>query len=149
MRQLIKMSKIIHIQEPQEYNKGLAEALKQIPGFEMPEWANFVKTGVAKQRPPEDLDWWYKRSASILRQLYIRGVVGVGKLRTRYGSRKDRGMKPDRFKKGSGKIVRYILQQCEKAGLVEKVDSKQYGRRLTQYGRQFLDSVKIDKKELQ
>ena len=56
-----------------------------------------------------------------MRQLYIKGVIGVGKLRTRYGSRKDRGVRPARFKKSSGKILRVILQQAEKAGLVEKV----------------------------
>jgi len=137
------MARKIFEQEPQGYNKELAEALKKIPEFKMPEWAGFVKTGISKQRPPEDADWWYKRAASILRQLYIKGVVGINRLRIRYGSRKDRGMKPPRFKKASGKIIRVILQQAEKAEFVEKITGKQFGRRLTGKGRDFLDSIKI------
>lgn len=137
------MSKHIYSQEPGKYNDLLAEALKQIPEMAAPEWIAFVKSGTSKKRAPEDEDFWYKRSASILRQLYIKGVVGVQKLRTRYGSRKDRGMRPAKFKKGSGKIVRSILQQAETAGLVEKVDRLQFGRRLTQKGRDFLDSISV------
>lgn len=67
------------------FNKKLAEALNQIPDFEMPEWANYVKTSVARERPPVEEDWWHKRAASILRQIAIKEVVGVGRLKTRYG----------------------------------------------------------------
>ena len=94
------------------YNKKLAEALKQIEEFKMPEWAAFVKTSVARARPPLETDFWYKRAASILRQIYIKGIVGVGRLKTRYGGRINRGMKPEEFRKGSGKIIRTILQQA-------------------------------------
>lgn len=124
-----------------EYNEKLAEALKKIPAFEMPEWAGFVKTGVSRMRPPEEDDWWYKRAASILRQIYIHNVVGVGRLRTRYGSKKNRGMKPEKFKKASGKIIRVILQQCESAGFLEKTQEKRAGRKLSEYGRKFLDDI--------
>jgi len=124
-----------------EYNEKLAEALKQIPEFKMPEWAFYVKTSVSKERPPTEQYWWQKRAASILRQLYIKGTVGVGRLRTRYGGRKNRGRKPERFKKGSGKIIRTILQQAEKAGLVEKCEGKKPGRKLTDKGKEFLNSI--------
>jgi len=86
-----KMAKTIFTKDPVKYIPALAEALKKIPEFEIPEWALYAKTGVSKERPPVAEDFWYTRTASILRQLYIHGVVGVGKLRTRYGSRKDRG----------------------------------------------------------
>jgi len=137
----IKMAKTIFAQNPEKYIPALAEALKKIPEFEVPEWAMYVKSGVSRERPPMDEDFWFTRAASILRQLYIRGVVGVGKLRTRYGSRKDRGGRPDKFFKSGGKIIRVILQQAEAAGLVEKVLRMQHGRRLTQQGRDFLDSI--------
>ena len=137
----MKMARTIFAQNPEKYIPALAEALKKIPEFEIPEWAQYAKSGVSRERPPMDEDFWYTRAASILRQLYIRGVVGVGKLRTRYGSRKDRGGRPDKFFKSSGKIIRVILQQAEAAGLVEKVLRMQYGRRLTQQGRDFLDSI--------
>ncbi len=138
------MAKIIFTKDPVKYIPALAEALKKIEAFEVPEWAEYVKSGVSRERPPVDEDFWFTRAASILRQLYIKGVVGVGKLRTRYGSRKDRGGKPDKFKKSGGKIIRVILQQAEVAGLVEKITRLQHGRRLTQAGRDFLDSIEIE-----
>jgi len=124
------------------YNKKLAEALKNIAEFQIPEWAFFVKSGGSKERPPAEADFWFVRAASILRQLYIHGVVGVGRLRTRYGGKKNRGMKPEEFRKASGKIIRVILQQAEKAGLVEKIKDKKAGRKLTEKGRQFLEDIK-------
>jgi len=130
--------------EPAKYAKALAKRLSEndmLGSFEMPEWAYFVKTSAARARPPADSSWWQIRAASVLRQLYINGVVGVGKLRTRYGGRKDRGMQPKIFKKGSGKIIRIIFQQAEKAGLVEKIKDKKSGRKLTKKGKLLMDEV--------
>lgn len=128
--------------QSEKYNNLLAEALKSINEFEKPEWVDFVKTSTHKQRPSIEPDFWYKRSASILRQIYINKVVGVERLRTRYGGRKDRGQRPPEFRKGAGKIIRIILQQAEKAGLVEKVKTpRKSGRQLTEKGRSFLESV--------
>lgn len=141
------MSKEIFNKEPKAYNEALALALKDIKEIEAPEWSFFVKTGVSKQRVPTDPDFWYKRVASILRQLYINGVVGVERLRNKYGSKKNRGVRPSKHKKASGKMIRVMLQQTEKAGLVEKMDKMQFGRRLTQQGRDFLDSIKIENKK--
>ena len=138
------MARTIFTKDPEKFIPALAEALKGMDAFEVPEWAMFVKTGVSRERPPVDEDFWYIRAASILRQLYIKGVVGVGKLRTRYGSKKDRGGKPDRFKKSGGKIIRVILQQAEAAGLVEKILRLQHGRRLTAAGRDLLDSIEVE-----
>lgn len=127
-----------------EYNKKLAEILKSMPEFKQPEWSLFVKSGVAKKRPPQEENFWYKRAASILRQIYINKVVGVNRLKTRYGSKQNRGMKPEKFKKSSGKLIRIILQQAEKAGLLEKFieSGKKAGRRLTQQGKEVLEGIK-------
>lgn len=132
----------------QEYNLHLASALKEIPEFEKPDWVNLVKSGNAKKRPIEDVDFWYKRAASILRQIYKKKIVGVSRLRTRYGSRKSRGYKPEEFRKAGGKIIRTILQQCDKAGFTEiaktikGVKSKKPGRQLTEKGKKFMESIK-------
>lgn len=131
----------IRSKNPHTYNDSLAEALKSMKEFEKPEWIDFVKTSVHKQRPTAEADFWHKRAASILRQIYINGVVGVERLRTRYGGRKNRGQRPPEFRKGAGKIIRVILQQAEKAGFVEKVKGKKSGRQLTEKGRNFLDST--------
>lgn len=127
--------------EPSKYNINLAEALKKIPEFKKPEWIDFVKSGPNKQRPIFDPDFWYKRAASILRQIYVKKIVGVQRLRTRYGGRKNRGMKPARFTKSGGKIIRTLLQQAEAAGLVEKSPGKKAGRQLTNKGRELMESL--------
>jgi len=128
--------------DPQEYNEKLAEALKKLPEFEAPEWSYFVKSSVARARPPQEANFWHIRAASILRQIYIKGVVGVGRLRTKYGGRKKRGMPPAEFRKASGKIIRLILQQAEKAGLLEKSIGKKKGRKLTKKGVKFMEDIK-------
>ncbi|HNR25767.1 MAG TPA: 30S ribosomal protein S19e [Methanobacteriaceae archaeon] len=117
-----------------EVAKELSENKKITP----PEWAAFVKTGVHKERRPDDADWWYVRCASLLRRVYMDGPVGINSLRTYYGGSKDRGTSPEKFRRGSGSIVRGALHQLEDAGLVEKVDE---GRRVTSEGRSFLDKA--------
>ncbi len=128
--------------DAQAHNAALAKALKESGDFEQPEWVLFVKTGAGKMRPTADTDFWHKRAASILRQLYTHQIVGVGRLRTRYGNRKNKGMQPARFYKGGGKIIRQILQQAEAAGLVEKAKGTHAGRKLTVKGKQLLESLK-------
>lgn len=128
--------------EPGEYNLKLAKALEKMPEFKMPEWAHFVKTSVARVRPPAEDDFWHRRAASILRQIYIKGVLGVSRLKTRYGGRKNRGMQPEIFMKASGKIIRVILQQAEAAGLLERSTTKKMGRKLTVKGVKFMEAIK-------
>lgn len=132
----------------QEYNLKLAEALKKVPELKQPEWAQFVKSGTAKERPIDEPDFWHKRAASILRQIYKKGIIGVNKLRTKYGSKKNRGFAPSEFRKASGKIIRLILQQTDVAGLTEiakeikGVRSKRPGRQLTSIGKEFMEGIK-------
>ena len=127
-----------------EYNAKLAEIVKAMPEFEVPEWSLFVKTGVAKTKPPQKNDFWHVRAASILRQIYVHRTVGVNRLKTRYGSKQNRGMKPEKFRKASGKIIRLILQQAEKAELLEKYNEpgKRAGRMLTEKGKEFMENIK-------
>lgn len=120
-----------------------AEELKKIKEMKAPEWSRFVKTGVAKERPPVNRDWWYTRTASVLRRLYkVKAPIGVSKLRKKYSSRKNRGFKPERVYRGSGKIIRSMLQQLEKINFIEQKKVKgRKGRILTKKGRSFLDKV--------
>ncbi len=133
---------------PNEYNLKLAKALKNIPEFEKPEWVEFVKSSSSKERPIDDADFWYKRAASILRQIYRKEVVGVSRLRTKYGSKKNRGARPSEFRKAGGKIIRTILQQADAAGFTEIVKpvrgvrSRKPGRKLTEKGKKFLEELK-------
>lgn len=128
--------------EPQKFINRLKEELKKIDDISPPEWSHFVKSGVHKERPPEQPDFWYIRAASVLRRIYLNGPVGVERLRSYFGGRKRRGHKPPHFRKASGNILRKLLQQLERAGLVEKTNRK--GRRVTNKGRKFLDRIAFE-----
>ena len=127
---------------PSELVEKASEELKKVEAVKSPDWAMIVKTGMHKERPPVRNDWWHTRAASVLRQIYRYGPIGVSKLRNKYGGKKNRGMKPGRFYKGSGSIVRKILQQLEKAGFV-KTGAKgvHKGRMVTAEGKKFLDNI--------
>jgi small subunit ribosomal protein S19e len=103
------------------------------------EWAGYVKTGSHVERMPQNPDWWYVRSASVLRKLYMKGPVGVSRLRRDYGGRKRRGVRPAHFAKAGGNILRSVLQQLEQAGLAQKDGTK--GRVVSGKGRSLLDAM--------
>jgi len=105
--------------DPQKHITALAAELEK-QGIAMPDWAQFVRTGASKQRVPTQTNWWQLRAASMLRTIAARGPIGTQKLRVKYGGRQNRGMAPDKFAAASGKIIRTILQQLEKAQLVKQ-----------------------------
>lgn len=105
--------------------------------IEEPEWTGYVKSGVHKERPPEQENWYYIRSAAILRRIYKEGPLGVSKLRTIYGGRKNHGHGPEHHEEASGKVIRTALQKLEEAGYVEEEEGE--GRKITDEGKSFLD----------
>lgn len=128
--------------EPTELIERAAAELKNIDSIKPPEWARFAKTGTHKERSPARDDWWYVRAAAVLRTIYNMGPIGVSKLRTKYGGKKRRGHKMPRFYKGSGSIIRKILQQLESAGFVKHIEKGVHkGRAITPSGRSFLDRI--------
>lgn len=129
---------------PNELINQVASELKKQKIVEPAEWANFVKTGHHKERLPDDQDWWYFRSAAILRSIAKLGPVGTQKLRTKFGGKKNRGHKPEKCYKASGSIIRKILQQLEKAELVKQTERKGHkGRVLTPKGTSFMDKIAV------
>lgn len=128
--------------DSQKFIKKTAEELKKINEIKPPVWSKYAKSGTYKERPPYDNDFWYMRTASLLRKIYIMGPIGVSKLLTKYGGLKRRGYKPEHFYKGSGSIIRKSLQQLEKAGLIQQTIKKGHkGRIITPKGRKFLDAI--------
>ena len=113
--------------------------LKKLSELQPPQWSHFTKTGVHKERLPEQSDWWHMRAASLLRRVYLNGPVGISRLRSYYGGRQNRGQAPERFHKAGGKIIRTILQQLEQAGLVKKVERG--GRKVTPKGAVMLENL--------
>lgn len=116
-----------------------AEELKKIKTISPPEWAPFVKTGVSRELPPDRPDWWYIRAASVLRKVYLHGPIGSRRLKTMYGGKKNRGVKAEHPRRGSGSIARKILQQLEAAKFIENVNP--VGRQITAKGMSFLDQM--------
>ena len=119
-----------------------SKELKNNPKIVAPDWSKFVKTGVSKQRPPVDSEWWFVRAAAILRSVYKLGPIGVSKLRKKYGSKKNRGHKPEKFFPASGNIIRKSLQQLRSAGFImENNKTTRKGNTITPSGKSFLDKI--------
>jgi small subunit ribosomal protein S19e len=120
---------------------ALAEQVKGLPGMEAPDWARFVKTGSHAERPPQQLDWWFTRAASLLRKLYLHGPVGLGDLERAYGGTKAVAYFPKHHRDAGGSSIRNILKQLEQAELVTKTPR---GRVLTPKGTAMLDKVSVE-----
>lgn len=124
---------------PNKLIKSVAVSLEK-EGLEKPKFIGYVKTGCHAERPPEQANFWYIRLASLLRQAYVRGKIGVNRLRRHYGGRKSHKVRPEHFRPAGGNTVRKGMQVLEKAGyLVKAPDGK--GRVLTSKGRKLLDSA--------
>lgn len=106
--------------------------------MEKPAYVDFVKSGPNKERVPQDPDFFYIRSASILRQVYINGPVGVSRLRTRYGSRKEHVVHHRHHKRSGGSTIRNALQGLEKLNYVKNTKK---GRVITPKGKSFMDGI--------
>lgn len=119
------------------------ESNKVVPA---PKWADLCKTGCLKQMPPNFSNWWYTRAAAIARQVYLHPATSVTELKNRFGSKKHYGTAPSHFCQASGKVVRAILQQLEKAGWVEQADS---GRKISKKGQKQLDLIAREVKNSQ
>jgi len=124
--------------DSQQLIESLKEKMKKIEDIQPPEWSKLVKTGMSRERPPEQEDWWYMRTAAILRKIYFRGPIGTARLRVMYGGKKNRGHKPEHFYPGGGSIIRKILQQLDSAGLVK---TKKNGRVISPKGQKLLDNI--------
>ena len=104
--------------------------------FKQPVFVEFVKTGMHRERAPQQKDWYYVRMASVLYRLYKEGPLGTGSLRTYYGGRKNRGTQRHHFYRAGGKIIRACLQELEKNLLVKKAEK---GRVITPKGQKLLN----------
>ncbi len=131
---------------PQIFINKLAQYVKNnIDQVTPPEWASYVKTSAHAMKQPQNQNWWYKRCASLLRKTYMKGPIGVERLRAQYSGRKDYGARSEHMKKGAGGNIRKILQQLETAGLVENLEGQ--GRALTPEGRRLLDTLATEIKK--
>jgi len=119
----------------------VAKYLKEEAKMEPPEWAPFVKTGVHTEKSPTNPDWWFTRSAAVLRKVYILGPMGPSRLAAEFGGRRDHGSAPYHPRKGSRAILRHSLLQLEKLGLIAKTKK---GRVISPQGRKLLDDASYE-----
>jgi small subunit ribosomal protein S19e len=123
-----------------KFIEKLAKHLKDnVDQVNPPAWASIVKTGSHVEKQPQNPDWWYIRSASVLRKVYVHGPIGAERLRADYGGNKGSQVKPAHATKAGKSIVRKILQQLETAGLIETL--KPQGRRVSKNGRKVLHDL--------
>jgi small subunit ribosomal protein S19e len=126
--------------------EAVADRLADEDAVAEPDWFRFTKTGVGRELPPEQDDFWERRAASLLRKVAVDGPVGVGALRTAYGGSKQGSnryqVRPEHSSDASGKVIRTALQQLEDAGYVQTAEGE--GRRITPEGQSLLDEVAGD-----
>ncbi|MAH08310.1 MAG: 30S ribosomal protein S19e [Euryarchaeota archaeon] len=131
---------------------ALADKLSDSKDIVAPDWSEYVKTGVDRERPPTQENWWTIRTASLLRKVAKQGPIGVTTIAQTYGTVMNNGAGPNTPGVASRKIIRTALQQLEAAGLVEMVPTKEVetedgkqqlysGRRITSAGQKLLDEV--------
>ena len=130
----------IYVVEPEKLIHLLAEKLKEYSEIKPPEGSQFWKTASFKELAPIDTEnFWYIRSASILRKIKKYGPIGVNRLRKLYSGRERKGSGLNKSSKGSGKIIRVILQQLERENLVMK--EGKVGRKISPEGTSLMERV--------
>ncbi len=124
---------------------ALAARLADMDGISAPEWADVIKTGTHRERPPDQDDWWTTRCAAVLRKVALHGPIGTNHMAQQFGGPRDRGVKPNRAVAGSRSIARHALQQLQECGLVEcrfnKSGTVNHGRIMTPVAQALLDDV--------
>ncbi len=129
------MANVYEVKSP-ELIRIASQKLKGM--IKKPDYINYVKSGANRERPPMDPDFYFVRSASILRQVYLNGPVGVSTLRTRYGSRKEHVVHRRHHVMAGGSIIRDSLDALEMLKLVKRTKK---GRVITPEGKSFLDKI--------
>ncbi|KAK6080677.1 40S ribosomal protein S19 [Seiridium cupressi] len=126
--------------DAQRFITAYADFLKRQGKLPIPGWVDTVKTGPSRELPPQNIDWYYVRAASVARHVYLRKTVGVGRLRRVHGTAKNRGVRPSHHVDASGSVDRKVFQSLEKIGVLEQ-DEEKGGRRITQSGQRDLDRI--------
>jgi len=127
--------------EPEKFIKAYAAHLKRTGKMAVPKWVDIVKTASYKELPPADEDWYYIRSASLARKVYLRKGTGVGAFRKVYGGGANLGVHKSHFAKASGNVIRSCLSNLETIGVIAKPEDGSGGREITSKGQQDLDRI--------
>lgn len=110
---------------PAKFIAAYAAHLKKGGKVALPAWVDLVKTSSNNELAPLDPEWYYIRAAAIIRRIYIRGGIGIGYMRKVFGRADREGPTPVHMGLCSGSVIRSVLKNLEKMGLVEK-DARGY-----------------------
>ncbi|ORD93517.1 ribosomal prt S19 [Enterospora canceri] len=87
--------------------------------IEMPVDADLIKTGSGRQYSPMQSNWFLLRTASVLRQAAIKNGISLNGLAYRYGNRKNRGVRPTKFARGSRYVIEMAVENLVKLGWID------------------------------
>ncbi len=107
-------------------------------GIPRPKYIDYVKSGAGKERVPESEDFFYFRCASVLRQVYLKGPIGISKLRTKYGSKRAHWVRRHHHYRAGGSVIKDAFDALEKKGYIKTTKT---GRIITPGGKSFLDKL--------
>eukprot|EP01115_Flamella_aegyptia_P002615 TRINITY_DN136729_c0_g1_i1.p1 TRINITY_DN136729_c0_g1~~TRINITY_DN136729_c0_g1_i1.p1 ORF type:complete len:143 (-),score=25.44 TRINITY_DN136729_c0_g1_i1:180-608(-) len=124
-----------------EFVNAYSKYLKRSGKMNPPEWTNIAKTACYKELSPQDPDWFYIRTASLARKVYLRQNTGLGGFKKLYGSGARNGTKPRHHRNASGSVIRHALKQLTELGIIEV--SNKGGRKITQKGQRELDGIAV------
>ncbi|KAK9472710.1 40S ribosomal protein eS19 [Dipodascopsis tothii] len=124
----------------QEFIVAYAQFLQRQGKLEVPAYTELVKTSSGNELPPQDSDkWFYMRTASVARHIYLRKAVGTAALNKLYGGTINRGSRPSHHRNASGSVNRKVLQALEKIGVLEA--HQKGGRKISDAGQRDLDRI--------
>lgn len=96
--------------------EAIKETLKNNNEVQQPKDHDMIKTSHGKQFSPEDQYWFYTRMASIVRVAMCKGTVSLKGLARKYSCRKNAGVRPSRYAKGSEFVIESAIEQLIKIG---------------------------------
>ena len=105
-----------------------------------------VKAGHGNDTHPVDADWLFHKAAAVARQIYISKSqdIGLGSLKAIFGRKKRGGVRPPKYVKAGGKVLREVVKQLKLNGYVDNYATQEgstFGLVLTKTGRSELDKI--------
>eukprot|EP01062_Namystynia_karyoxenos_P048358 TRINITY_DN36776_c0_g1_i2.p2 TRINITY_DN36776_c0_g1~~TRINITY_DN36776_c0_g1_i2.p2 ORF type:complete len:152 (+),score=48.54 TRINITY_DN36776_c0_g1_i2:52-507(+) len=138
-KKVTKRSVTLKDVDAHKWVKAFAEQLKKEGKLPVPDAADLMKTGIQCELAPLDHDWFYLRTASVARAVYIRPGSGIQGMRKRYGGSYQKNCIRPHFQKAAGGPIRKAMQGLEDLGLLEKHPNG--GRQITKKGAKTMDAI--------
>merc|ERR1711988_463739 len=107
-----------------DFIQAYADFLKKSNKITPPAWVDLVKTGHYHELSPYDEDWFYVRAAAIVRKLYVRPQLGVGRLADIFGGKERNGSARKHHAHDSKSVIRACMKSLEKAGILMRLNDK-------------------------